>query len=85
MSDMLHFGFSSNISFRDHCRYNLKCLDITITRDKYRVLDPNNTILTNNAPPEWVLLLLNNLSSLATNLLIVTFNKGVYIIHKWVH
>ena len=85
MSDMLHFGFSSSISFRNHCRYNLKCLDITITRDKYRVLDPNNTILTNNALPEWVLLLLNNLLGLATNLLIVTFDKCVYRIHKWVH
>ena len=82
---MLHFGFSSGISFRDHYRYNLKCLDITITRDKYRVLDPNNAILTNNAPPGWVLLLLNNLLGLATNLFIVAFNKGVYIIHKWVH
>ena len=32
---------------------------LQFARDKYRVLDPNNTILTNDAPPGRVLLLLN--------------------------
>nr|XP_043606952.1 chloride channel protein CLC-f [Erigeron canadensis] len=52
-------------------------------RTKRLIINVDDEILADGAPPEWALLLVGCLLGLATGLCVAAFNRAVHVIHGW--